>query len=409
MINKSLVKGRGPLLLAFACFVALGMVNGLFGVAWPSMRQTFGLPLDALAALLISSTMGSVAGSVLVGRVIARIGIGWFLVTANILAALGLWGYSLAPEWWVVVSLVFIIGGMSGAIGTGLNIYIAATRTARIMNWMHASFGIGATIGPLLMTALLGAGWSWRLGYIIGGVVHISLGLSFIFVLDRLNFRGTYSGPAMSDGKAFKPASTASTLRIPVVLLGILLCLLYTGVESTTGQWSYSLFTEARSISPYLAGLMVSIFWAMLTIGRIVFGAAADRISIVRLLRLSMAGTLVATILFLFRPPLISLFSIGLLGLSLSAIFPTLTAATPRRVGLVHASNAIGLQTGAASMGSAILPSLAGFLAGRMGLEIIGPFLVVTALLMGITNEFTLWLIRRRAPEEKTVAQSTVG
>jgi hypothetical protein len=60
-------------------------------------------------------------------------------------------------------------------------------------------------------------------------------------------------------------------------------------------------------------------------------------------------------------------------------------------------------------LGFAILRGLAGFLAGRLGLEIIGPFLVVTALLMGITNEFAIWLIHRRMLKEKVVVQSTAS
>jgi fucose permease len=405
MSNKSIVKGRGTLILAFACFTAQGVVNGLLGLAWPSMRQTFGLPLDALGVLLISSTLGYVAGSVLVGRVMARIGIGRFLMMANILAALGLWGYALSPGWWLLVSLGLITGAMSGAIGVGLNIYVAATRSVRTMNWMHASYGIGATLGPLLMTVILSASLGWRFGYVVAGAVHLALGLSFIFALQQLDFRGTQQGSTTANGETFRPVATTATLRMPIVLLSILLFLLYTGVESTTGQWSYSLFIEARSISPYLAGIMTSVFWGMLTVGRIVFGAAADRVGIERLLRLSMVGTLVAAVLFLLPSQLVSLITIGLMGLSLSAIFPTLTADTPKRVGSSHASNTIGLQTGAASVGFAILPGLAGYLAGRMGLEIIAPLLAISALLMNITNECALWLVRRRRLSEKAIPQ----
>ena len=51
---------RYTLLLAFACFFAMGTVNSMLGVAWPSIRATFGLPLDALVALLMVSTIGYV-------------------------------------------------------------------------------------------------------------------------------------------------------------------------------------------------------------------------------------------------------------------------------------------------------------------------------------------------------------
>jgi hypothetical protein len=39
------------LLLAYTGFIALGLSNSVTGVAWPSIRNTFGLPLDALGVI----------------------------------------------------------------------------------------------------------------------------------------------------------------------------------------------------------------------------------------------------------------------------------------------------------------------------------------------------------------------
>ena len=198
----------------------------------------------------------------------------------------------------------------------------------------------------------------------------------------------------------------SATLRLPMVWLGILLFLLYTGVESTAGQWTYTWFTESRAASAYLAGTMTSAFWAMLTVGRVVFGAGAARIGVERLLRLSMMGTVLAAALLLVRSLPIGFVAIGLMGLSLAAIFPTLTSDAPNRVGARHAANTIGIQTGAASVGFAVLPGLAGVLAERAGLESLGPFLVVSALLMLGVNQLAVALMRR---ERATAALDTAA
>jgi len=41
--------------LAYLSFVSLGLPDGLNGVAWPSIRAYFNLPVDALGALLVQS------------------------------------------------------------------------------------------------------------------------------------------------------------------------------------------------------------------------------------------------------------------------------------------------------------------------------------------------------------------
>ena len=95
MVIVTMARNRYTLILGFACFIALGMMNGLLGVAWPSIRQTFGLSLDALVALLVTSTIGFAVGSVLAAKLLAWLGAGWALLVANLLGAAGLVGYCL--------------------------------------------------------------------------------------------------------------------------------------------------------------------------------------------------------------------------------------------------------------------------------------------------------------------------
>ena len=384
---------RYTMLLAFACFVAQGIMSGMLGVAWPSIRATFGLSLDALVALLIASTIGYVLGSFLASQLLARIGVGWALLLTNLVSAAGFFGYVLAPGWGVLAAFGLLTGWGAGTTGTVLNIYVASTRTVRTMNWMHASFGVGATIGPLLMTAIVTAGVSWRLGYAIGAFIHLGLGLLFLTAVRTMTFRGV--NHATVEDPLARPAPISATLRLPMVWLSILLFLLYTGVESTAGQWTYTWFTESRAASAYVAGAMTSVFWAMLTVGRVVFGAGAARIGVTRLLRLSMIGAVLSAVLLLLPSLPVGFVAIALMGLSLSAIFPTLTADAPRRVGARHAGNAIGLQTGAASIGLAVLPGLAGVIAARVGLEALGPFLVFAALLMLLVNQLAVVTLGR--------------
>lgn len=389
------------IILSFVCFGALGFTTGLLGVAWPSIRSDFNLPLDALAAVLISSTIGFAAGSFVSGSTISRRGPILFLMVSCGLAAMGLFGYALAPGWGTFVALGLIAGLGSGLIDTGLNILVAGSQSVRTMNWMHACFGVGAAIGPLLMTAIITIGLSWRLGYAAIGVVQLMLAIVFLLLLGR-DFsvaRTTIPDQAAEQTSAniLDAAPPSATLRLLAVWLAVLLFFLYTGVESTAGQWTFTLFTESRGVSVAAAGALTSIFWAMLTLGRVVFGAAAQRIGINRLLRLSMIATVGASALVVIGSVWTGFLGIALLGLTLSIIFPTLTAETPNRVGVEHAANGIGLQTGGASIGFAVMPGLAGALAERAGLESIGWVLVIGSLLMLVVNEWAIAIARRDA------------
>jgi len=299
---------------------------------------------------------------------------------SNALVGLGLVGYALAPAWWAMVACAFLVGLGSGTTDAGMNTYVAVNHSTRVVNWSHAAFGLGATAGPALLTTIFALGYSWRCGYGVVAVLRALLALVFALTLRQ------WSSPTDEpDGsvRARVRTSVASTLRLPIMWLSIGVFLTYTGIELTAGQWCYSLFTEARGISPEVAGLWTSIFWGSLTAGRLLIGFFSDRISGIHLMRLCFVGMLCGGGLLCLRgwnaPGFVGL---ALVGFACAPVFPALIALTPRRIGAMHAPNAIGFQLSAAAIGGAVLPGLTGVLAENVGLEVVGPVLVVSALVI---------------------------
>lgn len=376
--------------IAYAGFIMLGLPGGLLNVAWsPYIRNTFELALDELGTLLISTTIGYFLASFFSGRLVGRFGVGALLVAGTLLGAGGLAGYVLAPGWPVMVAFGLLVGVSSGALDGGLNIYFAAVYGPRLMNWLHASFGIGATLGPLLMTGVINAGLGWRWGYAVAAAASLMLAAAFFATRDRW----WVAPPASASSAPQRRVTARETLQLPAVWVGIALFLAYTGVEMTTGQWTFPLFTEARGVPPEIAGPWVSVFWGSFTIGRLLFGAFAHRIAVERVIRACLAGTIIGTLLLTWNPSNgIGLLGLAAIGFALAPVFPLLVTNTQQRMGPRHAANAIGFQIGSASLGIALLPALAGVLAQRLGLEVIGPFLLVMALLTFALYEISLRL-----------------
>src|SRR6185503_13417364 len=158
-------------------FIGLGMTGGLLGLAWPTMRQEFQVPLDATAILLLGSTIGYLSASFLSGSIAYRLGTGRMFIASAFLSALGLLAVSLNHSWLLMPVLMLLTGFGNGIIDAGFNAYIAQHHNARVMNWLHGSFGIGTTIGPLVMTAALSGGNSWRVGYVVASGVLITIGI----------------------------------------------------------------------------------------------------------------------------------------------------------------------------------------------------------------------------------------
>jgi fucose permease len=373
--------------IPYASFVLLGLPNGVLGVAWPAIRESFGMPLDALGAVLTAVTVGYILVSFNSGRIVSFTGLGPLLVVSSTASAVGLLGYAVAPVWWVMVLSGLLVGMGGGAVDSGMNMYVAANYGAKQMNWLHASFGIGVTLGPAIMTTLLNTGQSWRWGYAIIVLLQGLLAVVFALTLDR--WRGSAPTPAAAaSGASSNTARSVDTLRLPIAWLGIAIFITHTGVQFTAGQWAYSLFTESRGIAPATAGLWTSIYWASLTAGRLLLGPVADRLGVVPLLRVCILGIVAGSTLVWWNvADPVSFLGLALIGFSLAPLFPSLISSTPGRVDADHAPNVIGFQVAAGSVGIALLPGLAGIMAQNLGLEIVGPFLFAVSLVMLLLHE----------------------
>ncbi|MES2355544.1 MAG: MFS transporter [Pseudomonadota bacterium] len=368
----------GLVILAYVAFIALGMPDGLLGVAWPSIRANFSIPLDAIGLLLSAVVTGYLTSSFLSGPLIARVGVGNVLAASCALIGVGLIGYTLAPAWWMIVLLGVVAGLGAGAIDTGLNTYVAAHFGDGLMQWLHASYGIGVTLGPIIMTIALSDLNSWRVGYIAVGVIQLALAACFVLTLPIWNQKEASIGSEAPKRLADYKTSLGETLRQPGVWLSASLFFLYTGAEVSLGTWAYALLVESRGIHPKVAGLWVGGYWATFTVGRVMAGLYAKRVGVNLLVGGGLIAALLGAVLMLWNPAnLGNLVAVALIGFAIAPIFPALVSGTSQRVGIHYAANTIGVQMAAASLGAAIIPSVVGVLARQVSLEVVPVCLMI--------------------------------
>lgn len=369
----------GLILLAFIAFVALGLPDGLLGVGWPSLRADFGLPLDAIGMLLIASVAGYMTSSFLSGFLLARVGVGRILAASCFLTGTALIGYTLVPEWWMMVALGVFAGLGAGAIDAGLNTYVAANFGERVMQWLHACWGIGITIGPIIMTVGLSTFDTWRFAYRIVGVFQLTLAVGFALTIGMWSqHKAATSGEPEKRLTDYKTPLGQTLLR-PRVWLSVLLFLLYVGAETSLGTWTYTLLTESRQVDPTVAGFFAGSYWFTFTIGRIVAGMFANQAGVNRLVLGGLTGALVGAALLVWNPfELANVLAVALIGLSIAPIFPAMISGTSARVEEQYAANTIGMQMTATGLGAAVIPAAMGVLARQISLEVIPVCLLAT-------------------------------
>ncbi|MGW0435602.1 MFS transporter [Micromonospora sp. NPDC003197] len=368
------------LILAYLAFVSLGLPDGLIGVGWPSIRSDFAVPTEAVGLLLVALTAGYLTSSIAAGFSIARLGVGWLLAGSTALASLALTGYALTPGLLVMIGFAVLLGLGSGAIDSGLNAYAASAFGPRHMNWLHAFFGLGVALGPLIMTSAISSGLAWRWGYGVVAIAQAALALAFVFAVRA------WAPPKTAtpgDTRVVSAPRARDTLRLPAVWFGVLAFAAYVSIELGAGLWAFLLLTEGRGMGATAAGLCVSGYYGSLFLGRVIQGLVAERVGSARVLWWSMLGiTFGAVLVALPGPGWVAVVGLAIVGFGAAPVFPLLTLTTAERVGPGHANRAIGLQIGVAGVAGALVPGGIGVLISRIDVEVLGPALLALSLLL---------------------------
>jgi fucose permease len=357
------------LLLACLAYLSVALPGSTLGLLWPSMRLSLGQPVGALGILLVPGIAASVVSSAVTGRL--RVPAGPLVAGATLLIALALAAEALAPSMWVMIVGTVLFGIGFGALDTALNAHASRHFGARDINWMHASYGLGATVGPLLVTVLLSAGRSWRQTYGVMALVLAVLGGVLALARRRWEIPASAPDPRPVSPPA-PPASVLGALTFTAV---------ETGIESSAGIWGYLFLSAGRGLPPATAGVAVAAYWAMMCAGRVVLGPVAERLGPARVLAAAAAGVPLGAALMTLPIPgpgsgALAVAGLMFLGLAAAPIFPlfTLTTGTTRMV---------SLQVAASAVGGAALPAGLGLLLGAAGARLLAPSLLALGLAMG--------------------------
>jgi len=358
----------------------LGIPDGGLGVLWPSLRHTFHRPVGDLGILVLAGTVPYLLASVFSGRSVRRTGIGMLTVAIGVVATAALVGWAVAPAWGVVLGAFAVLGWSRGSTDAALNAHVSATEGVRRLGLLHASYGVGATAGPLLVSVVLAAGGGWRavVGLIAGGAALVTVGA----VAARRGWGaaagGSGAGAAGSgvagSGVAAGGSGQGAGGRGGVAAV-LVVFTLYTAAEASTGAWAFTVLTQSRHVDRGIAGVAVAAYWGALTAGRFGVAAIGHRVGRGRAICGGAALALVGVVVFAVGGRLGAL-GLPLAGLGFAPMFPVMVSLIPDRVGVARSATVIGWAIGLAAVGGPVGTALAGAVADGAGVAAIGLVLV---------------------------------
>ena len=381
------------LVITYFAFISLGLPDSLLGSAWPVMQTDLSVGLSSAGVIFMIISGGTIVSSLFSGKLIKSFGTGKLTFISVTMTAVSLIGFSASQSfiWLCIMAVPLGLGG--GAVDAALNNFVALHYKAKHMSWLHCFWGIGATLGPIIMSLFISKNNEWKKGYFT--IAMIQLCLVVILFITLPLWKGIEEKQDKIDDEEMSTVN-ANPLKIPGVKLALVSFVFYCATESTAGLWGSSYLVNFKGLTPPQAARWISLFYAGITIGRLFSGFLTMKFNNRNLIRLGQVICMIGAICLLMPLPIyFSMIGLIFVGLGCAPIYPCMLHETPNRFGKKASQSIMGLQMGFAYMGSTFLPPILGFIASKTSIAIFPYFLFCCILIMLLGSEKINKFIRK--------------
>lgn len=322
--------------LCYMGFFFMGTNAVLFPTLLPSIVNDFYLSLTAVGSVFMYNGAGALMGGLLAGFWSDKMGRKPFMTLMALLNSSALLLAATTTKWELFVLAFLLVGVGQGGFGTTTNALVmdlSQQKQGRGLNRLHASYSIGATLSPFLVTATFHR-YNWHRTILVPATFWLLLAIATAILLPK------------AKGKTNLQRASAQLLRMPVVVQLCLIVFSFNGVAWVLIGWVKKFVQGNETASGWLSTWMIVFFYLGLTVGRLTFSHISDRIGLLKSIQLCALGTALAYPFVILSHALVGVgIGIFLCGLSLSTLFPSSLA-----------------------YGSTLLPNRRGALAGTMGI-----------------------------------------
>jgi MFS transporter, FHS family, Na+ dependent glucose transporter 1 len=377
----------------YLAFILLGLTIAVEGPTLLKLAEHTSSALDQISSIFLFGSFGYLLGSYIGGRIYDRVTGHRFMAGVLLFLGIMIAMVPLATSRWALFTIVLILGLAKGALDVGCNtllLWVHNESVGPFMNGLHAFFGVGAFIAPLIVAQVISMTSDIYWVYWFFAIVAFPLAL-WIWNLPSPASRAV---PAEHENAPFP---------ILPVLIMVLCFILYVGGEAGYGAWIYTYSFKLNFGNEVTAAYLTSGFWGSFTLGRLLGIWVSTKAKPITILLLDFVGCILSLgLILLFRESSIMLWTgTVLFGISQASIFPTFLTLAEERM---HVTGTVaGLFLVGAGVGGMILPWLIGQAFVRAGAAAMMVMIFVGVVL----NLLMLLVFTRVSAKPDSLAKST--
>tara|TARA_R110001592_G_scaffold86244_3_gene254598 strand:- start:3193 stop:4404 length:1212 start_codon:yes stop_codon:yes gene_type:complete len=267
-LNKSTINDTSASrikLLTYMMFFVFAMTSDAVGVIIPQLIETYNLNLTQASAFHYVPMLFIALSGLFLGYLADKLGRKVTIVIGLLLFSIACFLFSAGNSFFYFLSLLALIGVAVGLFKTGAlaligDISSSGKEHTATMNKVEGFFGIGAMVGPAIVSYLLITGVSWKYLYISAGILCLLLCL----VAMKTKYPVTKQN---TEGK-INLKSSLNVMKDPYAIGFSLAIALYVATEVAIYVWMPTLLADYNGSFVWLATYALTIFFALRAGGR---------------------------------------------------------------------------------------------------------------------------------------------
>lgn len=373
------------LAVIYVCFISLGLPDSLLGSAWPTIYKDLDVPFSFAGIISALICMCTIISSLLSDKLTKKFSSGTVTCVSILLTATALIGFSISTEFWMLILFAIPYGLGAGGVDAALNNYVALNYESKHMSWLHAMWGVGATISPYIMGYALTNGSGWNQGYLIVSIIQFTICLFVFFTLPK--WKGNKKEEEKNETK--KSLKLIEVMKIPGAISSVIMFFAYCALEQSAMLWASSYLVQNNNIKEEVAAILASMFAIGITLGRFINGFLTLKLSDKKLIKLGLFIIVIGVVLMFIPLNLTTIIGFILIGLGCAPIYPSIIRLTPELFGEENSQAMIGVQMACAYLGVLLMPPLFGVLADNFTISLLPIYLLIILILMIVMNFIT--------------------
>ena len=389
--------------LIFLLFLLYGFSSTIISPLIPWISAKLDIGYDKIGIILLYSTISGILSTFVAGRLCDSRDIKKIILIGLIIATLGflLFGLYLAFIT-LVLSLIFLRFGF-GIIDTSGYAYGSSLfegNHSLIYMKMEIFWYAGSIISPLLIGGMLYLGIHPRLAFLFFALIFMATIVLFHVISPPIK-NAKLNEEVNAKREKLSPASLLFYVREPIIICGTLALFFFVGSLIGLSSWLTTYFL-AFDIAVYQGSLVLSLFWASLSLGLFVARKIIKKTNEITIILIgNLMGTVGVFAFGIVNIVVIKIILLMLVGFFVSGIC-SLTLALSVSLRSDRAGSIVGFMVAGIYMSGLVFQPLLGFVAEHIS-EGFVIYIVLTGLVVSLILNFVLFRLLNKKQSTKLI------